>query len=304
MDVAKLNYTMVKTRGLSFEVAQQGAGDRLALLLHGFPECAYSYRFQIPLLTRLGYRVWAPHLRGYGRSDKPLGRRAYAADELERDITDLIDASGAKSVLLVGHDWGGAVAWTYGMYGPRPLEGLVIMNSPHPMCFRRGLRDPAQLRRSWYMFLHQLPWLPELLLRANDYAFLERGLRDWAVHKEHFAPADMAVYRANIAQPGALTAMINYYRAMPWSMRMLSQRGVKSVKAPTLMIWGEQDVALGKELTVGTENYVDDFSLRFVPDASHWVQQDAPAAVNAHLESWLTSRGLAPSAAIAAQPTN
>lgn len=287
MDAATLHYEMVRTRGLTFEVAQHGVGDRLALLLHGFPECAYSYRFQIPLLTRLGYRVWAPNLRGYGRSDKPHGRRAYAIDELERDVTDLIDASGAKSVLLVGHDWGGAMAWSYGMYGPRPLEGLVILNSPHPACFRRELRSPAQLRRSWYMFFNQLPWLPEVLLRANDYGFLDRGLRGWAVHKERFTPEDLAVYRDNIRQPGALTAMLNYYRAMPWSISLLQTRGQKKVKAPTLMIWGEQDRALGRELTHGTESFVDDFTLHFVADASHWVQQDAPETVNALLESWL-----------------
>src|SRR3954447_7386803 len=166
MSGAPLHYELIQTRNLRFEVATQGEGDRLALLLHGFPECAHSYRHQMPLLERLGYRVWAPNLRGYGRSDKPEGRRAYAMDQLEQDVTDLIDASGARSVLLVGHDWGGALAWSYATYGERPIERLVVMNCPHPACFERGMRTPAQLLRSWYWFAFQLPWLPEALIRA------------------------------------------------------------------------------------------------------------------------------------------
>jgi pimeloyl-ACP methyl ester carboxylesterase len=287
MEAAALRYEMIQTRGLKFEVATAGTGDRLALLLHGFPESAYSYRFQVPLLTRLGYRVWAPNLRGYGRSDKPKGRRAYALDRLEQDVTDLIEASGARSVLLVGHDWGGAVAWSYASYGERPIERLVVMNCPHPVCMQRGLLTPAQIKRSWYMFFFQLPWLPERFLRADDYAFIRRGLRGWAVNKQNFGPADLDEFCATASRPGALTAMINYYRAMPFSVALGRERGLRKIRVPTLLIWGEQDQALGRELTVGTERFVEDLELAFVPDASHWVQQDAPEAVNAKLEAWL-----------------
>jgi pimeloyl-ACP methyl ester carboxylesterase len=287
--VAQLHYELVQTRNLKFEVAMHGQGDRLALLLHGFPECAHSYRHQIPVLERLGYRVWAPNLRGYGNSDKPLGRRAYTIDRLEQDVTDLIDASGARSVLLVGHDWGGAIAWSYAMHGPRPLEKLVVMNCPHPVVFQRGLLRPSQLSRSSYMFFFQLPWLPEHALRRDDYRAIEQALRGMAVHPEQFSDADMALYRANAAQPGALTAMLNYYRAMPLSIVGLRKRGLKKIAVPTLLIWGEQDHALGKELTLGTERYVDELTTRFVPDASHWVQQDTPETVNALLEQWLAT---------------
>jgi len=287
MTAVPLHYEMIQTKNLKFEVASHGRGDRLALLLHGFPECAYSYRHQIATLERLGYRVWAPNLRGYGKSDKPLGRREYTMDRLEQDVTDLIDASGARSVLLVGHDWGGAIAWSYGMSGARPIERLAVMNCPHPICFQRGLASPAQLRRSWYMLFFQLPWLPERYVRANDYAMLEKSFRGWAVHPERFSDDDLAVYRGNAQQPGALTAMINYYRAMPLSLPLLAKRGPRKIEVPTLMIWGEQDRALGRELTEGTERYVNDLTLRFIPDASHWVQQDAPEQVNALLEQWL-----------------
>lgn len=296
MSATELHYEMVQTRNLKFEVATCGEGDRLALLLHGFPECAYSYRHQMPLLEQLGYRVWAPNLRGYGKSDKPAGRRAYTMDELEQDVTDLIDASGASSVLLVGHDWGGAIAWSYGTYGERPIERLVVMNCPHPALFQRGLTMPAQLKRSWYMFFFQLPWAPERYIRRDDYRALAQGFRGWAVHPARFSDEDLAVYRENAEQPGALTAMLNYYRAMPWSLLRLAKRVPKKVTVPTLLIWGEQDRALGKELTYGTERFVRDLTLRYVPDASHWVQQDAPDEVNALLKEWLAASSSRPRA--------
>ena len=287
MPAAKLHYELIQTRGLRFEVATHGEGDRLALLLHGFPECAHSYRYQIPLLVRLGYRVWAPNLRGYGKSDKPRGRSAYAIDALERDVTDLIEASGASTVTLIGHDWGGAIAWHYGAYGSRPLERLVVMNCPHPACMQRELRHLPQLKRSWYMFFFQLPWLPEQLIRRDDFALFDQMGRGWAVHKENIRPEDVEALRANAREPGALTSMLNYYRAIPWSAVQLRRHGPRKVRVPTLLIWGERDQALGRELTVGTEQFAPNLTMRFLPDASHWVQQDDPVGVNAALEGFL-----------------
>jgi pimeloyl-ACP methyl ester carboxylesterase len=288
MEAAPLHYEMVRTRHLTFEVATAGQGPKLALLLHGFPECAHAFRYQIGLLAQLGYRVWAPNLRGYGRSDQPTGRRAYSMDQLEQDVTDLIDQSGAESVLLMGHDWGGAIAWSYVMHGERPIDKLVILNSPHPALFKRGLLKADQLRRSWYMFLFQLPWLPERMLRAANYRAIERGMRGWAVHRERFTDQDIDVLRTNAARPGGLTAMLNYYRALPWSIKLQERRGLRSVSVPTLVIWGEQDRALGRQLVEGVERYVDDCTVELIPDASHWVQQDSPERVNQVLEAWLT----------------
>ena len=282
-----LHYEAIQTRGLKFEVATAGQGDKLALLLHGFPECAHSWRHQIPELVALGYRVWAPNLRGYGKTDRPRGVKAYAMELLEGDVSDLIDASGAHSVLLVGHDWGAAIAWNYAMHGTRPIERLVVMNTPHPATFARGLRTFAQLKRSWYIFALQLPLLPELLIGRDRARVLDLVIRKSAVHPELFPQTEIDLYRNNAAKRGALTAMINYYRAAFRAvLRGTVRRGVK-IKVPTLLVWGEQDIALGKELTYGTERYVDNLTVRYISDASHWVQQDAPETVNALLREWL-----------------
>jgi pimeloyl-ACP methyl ester carboxylesterase len=287
VNAAQLHYEMIQTRNLTFEVATYGQGEKLALLLHGFPESAHSYRYQIPLLVRLGYRVWAPNLRGYGKSDKPAGRRAYAMDRLEEDLTDLIDASGGRSVLLVGHGWGGALAWSYATYGARPIERLVLMNAPHPVCFTHELRTPEQFRSSWRRFLFRLPWLPERLLRADNFRAIDESFLGTAAHKENFSQADLENFRASAQEPGALTAMLNWHRAMPWTISLLEQRGLRNTTMPTLLLWGEEDHLLGKELTEGMERLVPKLSLHFIPGASHWVQQDAPEKVNALIEEWL-----------------
>lgn len=288
-DIA-LSQQSIKTTGLRFEVSIAGTGDRLALLLHGFPECAYSWRHQIPLLARLGYRVWAPNLRGYAKSDKPDGIREYGIDKLEQDVADLIDASGAQSVLLCGHDWGGMIAWHFAMYRLRPIERLVIMNAPHPACFYRRARTLRQLRKSWYIAFFQLPYLPELLLSRRHCELVARAFTRMAVDKSRFPDEVLDVFRNNACEPGALTAMLNYYRAARRSARIHRQRGFPRIDVPTLMIWGERDTALGKELTYGTDQYVRDLAVRYLPDVSHWVQQEAPETVNAVLEAWLEGR--------------
>jgi pimeloyl-ACP methyl ester carboxylesterase len=286
--MTELQYQLIQTRGLRFEVACAGEGEKLALLLHGFPESAHSYRHQIPLLVSLGYRVWAPNLRGYGRTDRPLGVMSYAMDLLESDVTDLIDASGAKSVLLVGHDWGGMIAWSYAMHGTRPIERLVVMNCPHPGRFFKGLRTLQQARRSWYVGMFQIPWLPERVIAHDHARAIERVTRGWMVHPERITDADIDVFRDNASIPGALTAMLNYYRAAARILMSRKPRGRGTkIRVPTLLIWGEQDRALGKELTYGTEKYVTDLTMRYIPDASHWVQQDTPEAVNRELAAFL-----------------
>src|SRR5712692_7302737 len=154
----------VAANGITFEVAEMGSGDRLALCLHGFPEHYVSWRHQMPFLARLGYRVWAPNLRGYGSTDSPREIAAYRLDLLVEDVAGLIRASGARETLVIAHDWGGALAWILAMREPALIGRLVICNLPHPACFLRELKRPAQFLRSWYMLLFQLPWLPEALL--------------------------------------------------------------------------------------------------------------------------------------------
>jgi pimeloyl-ACP methyl ester carboxylesterase len=278
----------VQANGLSFEVYTAGdaRSDHLALLLHGFPEHAYSWRHQLPLFAGLGYRVWAPNQRGYGRSSKPKGASSYRIEHLVADVAALVDASGARRVTLVGHDWGGLVAWEFAARRARPLERLVILNVPHPQRFREELAsNPEQRRRSRYAAFFQLPWLPAWFFRRNGAAAIEQAFRGMAVDKSRFPDDVLAVFRANVLQPGAITAMLNWYRAAGRHFGALPTKSI--IETPTLLVWGEEDAALGKETTFGTERYVKDLTVRYLPGVSHWVQQEAPEAVNEIIATWL-----------------
>ena len=287
-----IDHRFVESNGLRFHVAECGSGDKLALCLHGFPECWYSWREQLPLLARLGYRAWAPDLRGYGKSDRPARVEDYAIETLLEDVAGLIDAAPARETVLIAHDWGGILAWAFAMRRSRPLANLVVMNLPHPACLDRELRRWRQLRRSWYAFLFQLPRLPEALMRARDYRAIGEAFRGSAVDKMRFPDEVLQVYRENAARPGALTAMVNYYRAYGRGGGGARQRarGYPLIDVPTLLLWGEEDIALCKETTYGTEQYVRDLTVRYLPRVSHWVQQEAPETVNAMLEAFLTGQ--------------
>lgn len=278
----------VSANGFDFHVLEEGTGDRLALCLHGFPELGYSWRHQLPVLADLGYRAWAPDLRGYGATrPRPTRRRDYLTSLLVDDVAAIIDAADASEVVLIAHDWGAALAWQFAIEQVRPLDRLVIMNVPHPSRFFAGLRTFRQLRKSWYIFFFQLPWLPEWALGRKDAEAVGRAFTDMAVHPDRFDDDSVRPFREAAARPGALRAMINWYRAIPFGMRDVDRSDPPTIETPTLMVWGEQDTALGKELAVGTEEYVADLTLRFLPDASHWVQQDQPDVVNAMLRAYL-----------------
>jgi epoxide hydrolase 4 len=210
----------------------------------------------------------------------------YEADVLTNDIAELIVAFGADDAVVVGHDWGGALAWMLASDHPQRVQRLIALNIPHPARFAEEIRrNGRQMLRSWYMGFFQLPLLPEALLRANDFALLEQVFRGQAVNKAAFSDADIAAYKEALRKPGALTGAINYYRGL-FQARLL-RRTWPVITAPTLMIWGEQDAALGKELVPGTERYVANLQTRFIPQASHWVQQDAPELVNQYLLAFL-----------------
>jgi pimeloyl-ACP methyl ester carboxylesterase len=287
-----IEYQTIRANGIDFNVAMAGSGVRLALCLHGFPESSFSWRHQLPLLARLGYRAWAPDLRGYGGSTRPLGVGEYALEHLEEDVAALLDASGAKEVVLVGHDWGAVIAWYYAMFGRVPISRLIIMNVPHPALAEKGLRTLRQLKKSWYIFFFQLPWIPEWGLARNGCEAIGRAFRGMAVDKSRFPDEVLRVYRDAAAVPGALTAMLNYYRALLRGFRGNRRRGIAKINVPTLMIWGEVDTALGKELTYGTDRYVSNLTLRYLPNVSHWVQQEAPETVNAMIETWLLGQSV------------
>jgi pimeloyl-ACP methyl ester carboxylesterase len=277
----------VEANGLTFEVAEAGEGDHLILCLHGFPELNYSWRHQMPLLASMGYRVWAPNQRGYGATSRPARVEDYTADKIVADAAALFDASGAKKLTLVAHDWGGAIAWLFAINRARPIERLVVMNLPHPKCFAAALRHWPQRKRSWYMAFFQLPWLPERFLLANDAAGIRRAFKGMAIDKSRFPDAVLDVYARAAQRPGAATAMINWYRAAARKPGGLALRNDGRVEVPTLIVWGEEDSALGLETLDGTDGYVADLTIRRLPAVSHWVQQEAPEKVNAILAEWL-----------------
>jgi pimeloyl-ACP methyl ester carboxylesterase len=292
--MSEVQTQFIDTGAVRFEIDTAGDpnGDRLALLLHGFPESKYSWRHQIPVFTKLGYKVWAPNQRGYGNTTRYPRITDYRLELLVDDVARLIDASGCKSTILVGHDWGGIVAWAAALTAVRPLERLIVMNLPHLTLMNRGLRTWRQLRKSWYVAFFQIPWLPELALTAFGARAVGGAFRNMAVDKSRFPDEVVDVYKRNALQPGAMRAMINWYRAATRTSRKLQQlvESPPTLEVPTLMIWGEEDVALGKELTYGTEELVKDFTIRYLPGVSHWVQQEAPEAVNAMIEAWLTGK--------------
>jgi pimeloyl-ACP methyl ester carboxylesterase len=272
----------IASNSIKLHYVTQGEGP-LMLMLHGFPEFWYSWRHQIPEFAK-DYKVVALDLRGYNESDKPQQQSAYVMSEFVKDIEGVIKGLGYDRCILVGHDWGGMIAWYFAYAHPEMVERLIVLNIPHPAKFAEGLRTPQQLLRSSYIFFFQLPVLPELVIQSSDYQAIESALKGMAVDKSAITPADIEAYKNAASRRGALTAMLNYYRNL---LSNRPQRDWSILQVPTLMIWGEKDTALGKELTYGTQEYVRDFQLRYIPNASHWVQQEQPALVNEHIREFL-----------------
>jgi len=269
------------SNGIKLHYVSQGEGP-LMLMLHGFPEFWYSWRHQIPEFAK-DYQVVALDLRGYNESDKPPEQSAYVMSEFIQDVEGVIQGLGYEECVLVGHDWGGFIGWYFAYAHPEMLERLIVLNIPHPAQFAEGLRTPQQFARSWYAFFFQIPVLPELVLQAFDYEVIGNIFSEMAINKTAFTTADIEAYKDAAARRGALTAMINYYRNA-----LLGKRQEWSfLQVPTLMIWGESDKALGKELTYGTEEYVRDFQIRYIPNCSHWVQQERPDLVNHYIREFL-----------------
>lgn len=273
----------ITTNGVKLHYVTQGEGP-LMLMMHGFPEFWYSWRHQIPEFAK-NYKVVALDLRGYNDSDKPKNQSAYVMDEFVRDVEGVIKGLGYEKSILVGHDWGGLIAWNFAYSHPEMVERLIVLNLPHPAKFAQGLRTPQQLLRSSYMFLFQLPGIPEFLIQSFDYQALETAFKGMAVNKSAITQADIEAYKDAASKRGALTAMLNYYRNI-FQQRMVNQKW-SVLEVPTLMIWGENDAALGKELSYGTEAYVKDFQIKYIPNCSHWVQQEQPQLVNQYIREFL-----------------
>ena len=293
---------------------EAGRDAPLVVLLHGFPEFWWSWREQIPALAAAGYRVVAADLRGYNLSDKPSEIEDYAIEHLVEDLRLLIAHCGRERAAIVGHDWGGQVAWQFAMDYPQQTERVIVLNAPHPQRMQEafsGRPNLRQLRRSWYMFVFQAPRLPERWLATNDYERVGLIFRETAAHREAFPPDVLRRFRTAAARPGAMTAALHYYRAAvrrsggevwqqlraaaPAALKPIlgdvqrpEPRAWPQINAPALLVWGERDTALGRELTEGMESlFSGPFELVYMPDCAHWVQQECPQDVNRLLLDFL-----------------
>jgi pimeloyl-ACP methyl ester carboxylesterase len=261
---------------IKLHYVEAGAGP-LIVLLHGFPEFWYGWRLQIKPLAAAGFRVVAPDTRGYNLSSRPAGIAAYSADDLADDIRGLIRERGAQSACVVGHDWGGTIAWTLAMKYPDVVERLAILDAAHPRVFARGLRHPGQVRKLWYVFFFALPGLPEEVVRADRFRFFRRFLRDASPPYTH---DEMDRYVEAWSQPGAPTAMINYYRCSVRPPKG-AHPTLGPISAPTLAIWGERDRYLGPVMREPDRKDVPNLErVEQLPGASHWVHHDEPDRVN------------------------
>jgi pimeloyl-ACP methyl ester carboxylesterase len=273
--------------GVRLHYVEAGEGP-LVVLLHGFPEFWWSWRHQIPALVEAGYRVVAPDQRGYAQSGRPRHWREYRIERLAADVAGLIEAVGEEQAYVVGHDWGAAVAWMVATLHPERVRRLAILNVPHPDVMQRTLqRSPRQLLHSWYMFFFQIPWLPEHLMGWGGRRTLESAYRD--ARPGAFTAEDYARYEEALAGPEGFRGPINWYRAAlrrsPRAMRAL----YRPIPAPVLVIWGEQDRFLAKEMADPDPRWVPDARVVRLPAASHWVQHDEPERVNALLTDFFSA---------------
>ena len=261
--------------GIRIRYREMGAGAPV-VMLHGFPDFSYSWRRQFPVLSGAGFRCIAPDLRGYNETDKPPTVRDYEIDELVDDVDAFIAKIAGAPAFVVGHDWGGIIAWHLAARRPRSVRRLVIINSPHPALYRRELRRGGQLLRSWYAAMFQIPALPELLLSSLHFRLLTRGAAR--------SPQEEEIYEDALSQPRALRSALNYYRAAFRSMMRRSAREpLPRIEQPTLVLWGERDRALTPHLLEGLEAYVQQLQIMRMPDVGHWVHIDAADRVNEEL---------------------
>lgn len=296
LDAARFESSYLRANGLRFHTVSSGPRDgQKVLLLHGFPEFWYSWRYQLIALADAGYRAIAPDLRGYNFSDKPEGVLSYDVPVLLDDVAGLVQSLGEERVHVVGHDWGGAIAWSLAASARHRhvVRSLTVMNAPHPTAFLKNM-TLQQLRRSWYMLIFQLPRLPETVLSRSGFSLLRRMLVAGAA-RGTFSTLDLDRYCEAIAQPGALTSAVNYYRAILRQNPFAALRRLSPIPAelPVLLLWGERDTALGKELSYNLQDLVENLRIEYLPTAGHWLAQEQPVAVNRALLAFLADLQIA-----------
>jgi pimeloyl-ACP methyl ester carboxylesterase len=281
-----LEHSSIKTNGIRLHVVQAGPKSGVpVLLLHGFPEFWYGWRKQIPALAAAGCRVIVPDQRGYNVSDKPREIKSYCVETLMEDILGLIKALDYEKVNLVGHDGGAFIAWMLAIKHPEMLHRLGIINVPHPAVIKRFLqRDFEQMRRSLYILFFQLPWLPETIMRIGNWSVAASNMRR-SGKPNAFTEQDIEKYKEAWSQPGAMTAMLNWYRAAIRYPPKVTN-GMR-IHIPTLILWGVQDFALSRRMARPSLDYCEDGNLIFFPDATHWVQHEEADEVNRQLLNFI-----------------
>jgi epoxide hydrolase 4 len=283
MNDALIRHHRTPVGQVSLHVASSGDGPPV-VLLHGFPEFWYSWRHQVEALARRGFTAIAPDLRGYNDSDRPSGVAKYRCRELVADVAGLIRSLAGGRATVVGHDWGGIVAWRLAALHPELVSKLVILNSPHPLHYRRTLlRSPLQIVRSSYAGFFQVPYLPERLIAAGDFRLVERVLQREPRRPDAFTHDDIAQYKQALRK--GLSEPLHYYRAaLRYGSDLFSEP--QAISMPTLVIWGENDPYLSLKLTQGLERYVPNLRIERLPGVSHWVQNDSAEQVNELLLSF------------------
>ncbi|MEM9137749.1 MAG: alpha/beta hydrolase [Cyanobacteria bacterium P01_F01_bin.42] len=274
-----------QTNRIQLHYVTQGEGE-LVILLHGFPEFWYSWRFQIPVLAKR-FKVVVPDLRGYNDSDKP--RNGYDIDTLTEDILGLIKSLGYQKAHVVGHDCGGMIAWNIAHRFPEYLQSLSLLNAPHPYRLIRDISvSVEQMMRHWHMFAVHVPGLPEMLIQNNLAQFVKNCFQSQAVRKAAFSADVLQVYQAALAKKGAIAASLSHYRQLINPQSLISRLTAKSIDVPTLVLWGEDDSLVSPKLVRSLEGWVTEpLRVKAVPECGHWIQQEVPRLVNAELLNFL-----------------
>lgn len=286
-------HQFIQTNNIRLHCVIQGEGE-LVVLLHGFPEFWYSWRHQIPTLAR-HFKVVVPDLRGYNDSDKP--NTGYDLDTLTADVQGLISSLGYLKAHIVGHDWGGTIAWNMAQKFPHAIDRLAILNAPHPHRFMQELSSNLdQLRRSWHLLAFQIPALPEWLIQQNLRDIVKNLFQGLATRKGAFSKEDTEIYRAALEKPGVLSAVLNHYRQFLSPQIWMANWGrsplpITPITAPTLVLWGEDDLFFSQRLVEGMEQFVEaPLTLKRLQQCGHWVQQEVPQTVNRELLEFLRKK--------------
>ncbi|WP_341962959.1 alpha/beta hydrolase [Planococcus maritimus] len=282
----EVEFQFVETNGIRLHTAVAGPEQgELVVFLHGFPEFSYGFHHQMEALAAQGYHVVAPDQRGYHLSDKPERIEAYTIDQLRDDIIGLIEAFGETSAVIVGHDWGGAVAWHLAATHPDYVNKLIAINIPHPAAMPRVfMKNPMQWVKSSYMAFFQLPEVPERLMAANDFEWMAQAMKGTA-RRGAFTEQELARYREAWGQKGALSGMLNWYRAL--RKGSLNQIPIRPVEVPTRILWGVGDPFLSPMLATESLKFCTDAELVWIGEATHWVQHEQPVIVNRLIQEFI-----------------